>query len=161
MLIQSTDKEFHSFYLNTHFLLSSSFSSFSFILRRFIMPCSTHTNITTHTKGLPPESQLLAETNTPFTSHYASLCIMSPNLTHTRCHPKMERSLPDNHIKPAPSPTSTILTYTNTHTQAQSHFSEERSGRGPSHGSDVLSLPGSHSETLELPALQRHANDIW
>lgn len=41
-------------------------------------------NTQTHTEGLPPESQLLAAANAPFTSHYyASLCIMAPSLVHT------------------------------------------------------------------------------
>lgn len=41
-------------------------------------------NTQTHTEGLPPESQILAAANAPFTSHYyASLCIMAPSLAHT------------------------------------------------------------------------------
>lgn len=77
----------------------------------------------------------------------------------------MERSLSRHHIKPAHKdahapPTShhniNIHIYTHADTKPL-QFIEPCS----SIGSDVLSLPGSHSETLELPIIQRHANDIW
>ena len=82
------DKEFKSFYLNTHFLLSSSYSSFcprsllsDIILRRFIRPCSTLTQtLNTHTqKVLHLSPSFLLRLMPP-------LCISlhnGPYLTHT------------------------------------------------------------------------------
>lgn len=163
MLIQSLDREF---YPNLRFLCFSSFSSSSsslfFTQKIYYASFNTHSHA--HTDSLPAESQLLAETNAPFSPIYASLCIMPPTLTNTHTPPSKDGAFTSrHHIKPAHKDTHAyhiINIYGYTHADTKPLQWIERQPC-PSLASDVLSLPGSHSKTLELPTLQRHANDIW
>lgn len=82
---------------------------------------NTHSHA--HTDSLPAESQLLAETNAPFSSIYASLCIMPPTLTNTHTLPSKDGAFTSrHHIKPAHKDTHAyhiINIYGYTHTDTK------------------------------------------